>query len=119
MWALGHDHLIALSRLEAPLGPHAQDVLLDGQIDRRGLDAREVELDDELVAAAVGVHREPPRDARRGGRQLLGEPVELAKGIEADKHGGAPVSCGVWVRSAAGQAARRVICGLVGNDPPR
>ena len=27
---LGHDDLIALSRLEAPLGPHGQNVLLDG-----------------------------------------------------------------------------------------
>jgi hypothetical protein len=104
--ALGHEHLIALSRLEAPLGPHAQDVLLDGQIDRRGLDAREVELDDELVAAAVGVHREPPRDARRGGRELLGEPVELAKWIEADEHVGSFV---VWrmgsLRWRSGRAA--------------
>jgi hypothetical protein len=49
--ALGHEDLVALSRLEAPLGPHAQDVLLDGQFDRLGLDAREVELNDELETA--------------------------------------------------------------------
>jgi hypothetical protein len=51
---LGHNDLVGLSRLKAPLGPHGQDVLLDGQIDRRGLDARKVELDDELLAAAEG-----------------------------------------------------------------
>jgi hypothetical protein len=28
--ALGHEHLVALSRLKAPLGPNAQDVVLDG-----------------------------------------------------------------------------------------
>jgi hypothetical protein len=73
---------VALSRPKAPLGPHGQNVLLDGQIDRRGLDAREVELDDEPVAAAVGVHRERPRRPRRGRRELLGEPVELAIGVK-------------------------------------
>jgi hypothetical protein len=85
---LGDDHLVALSRLKAPLGPHGQNVLLDGQLDRAGLDAREVELDDEPVAAPVGVHREPPRRARRSGRELLSEPVELAIGVIAHKHGG-------------------------------
>src|SRR4051794_11006461 len=80
---LGHDHLVALSRLKAPLGPHRQHVLLDGQIDRRGLHAWEVELDDELLPAAVGVHRERPRRTRSGGRELLAKPVELAKRIKA------------------------------------
>jgi hypothetical protein len=83
---LGHEHLVVLSWLKAPLGPHGQDVLLDGQLDRRGLDAREVELDDELLAAAVGVHRERWRRPRRGGRELLGEPVELAIGVKAYEH---------------------------------
>jgi hypothetical protein len=79
---LGHDHLVALSRLETPLGPHGQHILLDGQLDRLRLDARQVELDDEPVAAAAGVHRERPRRARRGGRELLGEPVELAERVK-------------------------------------
>jgi hypothetical protein len=42
----------------------------------------EVELDDELVAAAVGVHRERPRRLRSRGRELLGEPIELAVGVK-------------------------------------
>jgi hypothetical protein len=58
-----YDHLV-LARLEAPLGPTAQDVLLNGQIDRLQLDARQAKLDDELVAAAVGVHLERPRATR-------------------------------------------------------
>jgi hypothetical protein len=100
--ALGHEHLVALLRLKAPLGPHAQDVVLDGQIDRVGLDAREVEFDDELVAAAVGVHRESPRHARRGGRELLGEPVKLAKGSKRISMGGAPLPGGSSTQASLG-----------------
>jgi len=94
---LGDDHLVALLRLKAALGPDGQDVLLDGQLDRRGLDAREVELDDELLAAPVGVHRERPRRPRRGGRELLGEPVELAIGVKTHQHRKTPSV--VWLPS--------------------
>jgi hypothetical protein len=87
---LGHDQLVALLRLEASLSSHGQDILLNGQLDRRRLDARQVELDDEAVAAAVGVHRERPRRTRRGGRELLSQPVKLAKRVKAQEHGGAP-----------------------------
>jgi hypothetical protein len=76
--------------LEASLSSDGQHVLLDGQLDRGRLDAREVELDDESIAAAVGVHRERPRRTRRGGRELLGEPVKLPKRVKAQEHDGAP-----------------------------
>lgn len=78
---LGHDHLVVLSRLKAPLGPHGQDVLLD----RRGLDAREVEPDDELLAAAVG-----SMGNARGARDAVDASCSVTCGNRDTRIGGAP-----------------------------
>jgi hypothetical protein len=51
------DDLQVLIRLPRALGGQGQDVLLHGQVDRRGIDAGQIEVDDELVALAVRVHR--------------------------------------------------------------
>ena len=73
--------------LEAPLGGDREDVAVHRDVDRVGVDAGQVEVHDELVAAPVGVHRERPRlAARLLGRDLLPDAVEVAEGIEAHQH---------------------------------
>ena len=83
--SLGDDHLGAVDRLGPPLGADGEHVLLDGQLDRLGADAGQVEVDVEGVALAVGVHR---HGRRPGGcpEELLGEPVEVAERVGAHKH---------------------------------
>jgi hypothetical protein len=55
VWSLGDDPLLTLCLRGLPLGVHRQDVLLDRQIDRRGIDTRQVEPNDEPLAVAVRV----------------------------------------------------------------
>src|SRR5205823_3266902 len=72
-------------RLPRTLGPYGQNVLLDLEVDVCGIDARQVEVNVEVVAPAVGVDRHYP-----GGPVALGEAVELAvelpERIEAHEH---------------------------------
>ena len=55
-----------------------------------GVDARQVEVDDEVVAPAVGVHGHAPGGlpgaAVRSVPQLLGQAVEVAEGVETHQH---------------------------------
>ena len=96
---LGDEHLGAVGLLESPLAPDGQDVLLDGQLDGVGAGAGQVEVDEEGVALAVGIHR---HRCRPGGssEHLLGEPVEFAERIGADKHDRSLLTSGrpVWAR---------------------
>src|SRR5581483_1809626 len=70
--------------------------LLDGQVDARGVDTRQIEMNDQRVALPVRVHRH-----RRGAHQaprLLGEAVELTERIEPHQHANdLLVACGVEV----------------------
>jgi hypothetical protein len=88
---LTDEQLDTLGAGASPLGVHGQHVLLDGELDRIGRHAGEVELDDELVATAVGVdgHRRRPG---RGSQRLLGESVEFAERIGTHQHREAPFS---------------------------
>ena len=72
---LADEQLDAVDRAALALGVDGEDVLLDGQVDRAGVDAREVELRRRTRRRAVGVdrHRGRPgggaeRPAGPGGR---------------------------------------------------
>src|SRR5690606_2695086 len=52
---LCHEGLRVLGGRGAALGPHVQDIALDVQLDRLGVDAGEVEVDEELVTRPVRV----------------------------------------------------------------
>jgi hypothetical protein len=83
--ALGDQDLVTVAEGGLARGRDVQDVLLDGQVDRGGVHARQVELDDELVAVPIGVHRGP---APRGlPKDLLCDLVQLAERVEAHQHG--------------------------------
>jgi ABC-2 type transport system ATP-binding protein len=90
---LGDEDFLALLRLPGPFGPHGEHVLLNGEVDRVGVDPGEVEVDDEAVILAVGVHR---HRGLMGGAGLLGEQlgeaVNLSGWVEAHEHGRSP-SC--------------------------
>jgi hypothetical protein len=64
---------------------HGENVALDGQVDRVGVAAGQVEQDDELVALAVGVDRHRCRPSR-GAEHLLGHSVEFTERIGAHQH---------------------------------
>src|SRR5205807_9455477 len=86
--ALGDDDVLSLLRLPGPFGPHGEHVLLNGEVDRGGVYPGEVEVDDEAVTVAVGVHRHRGLMGRAGllGEQL-GEAVHLPVRVEAHEHG--------------------------------
>src|SRR5204862_1684210 len=83
--SLANEQLIALSKLEVPLRPHRQSVSLNCHVDRAGIGARQVEVDDELVTTAIGVHR-TAAGASSSGDDLLGQLVKLSKGIKIERH---------------------------------
>ena len=64
------------------LGLDRQHVALDVDVERLGTNAGQVELDDEGVALAPGVHRHHGRTRRGAGtEELLGEPVEVPERV--------------------------------------
>ena len=96
-WPLGDDHLSAVGMDRGALGADGQHVLLDSQADGIGLDARQVEVDVEAVAAAIGVHQHRGRPGG-GAENLLGEPVQLTERVGAHEHDQVPpcrVGCDV------------------------
>ena len=79
------DDLVAFDGLPVPLGGDRHGVAFDSEVDRRRVDARQVEVDHEAVAVAVGVHR----DAGLAGLapRLVEDTVELAQRVESHEHG--------------------------------
>ena len=77
--------LIALGREPAAGCPHAEDIVLDRQFDRVGIHARQVEMNPELVATTVCVHRDLPNWILAS--HLLTYPLELAERLESHQHG--------------------------------
>src|SRR3546814_8728301 len=74
---------MVVASLPEPLRGDRQHVLLDGEVVGVGIDARQVDVDDEAVAITVGVERHgrsPEALARRD------EAVELTERIEPHKH---------------------------------
>jgi hypothetical protein len=51
--SLGNEELVALVWLEPPFRPDGEDLILDRDFDRLGVDAGQVEVDDERVASAM------------------------------------------------------------------
>src|SRR5918992_1427640 len=51
--AFGDDHLVLLLALVAPLRGDRQDVSIDAQVDRVRIDARQIKVDEELLAAPI------------------------------------------------------------------
>ena len=86
--------LVTLDGRPVPLGGDRHGVAFDGEVDRRRVDAGEVEMDHEAVAVAVGVHR----DAGLAGLapRLVEDTVELAQRVESHEHG----HCYLQVRRA-------------------
>jgi transposase len=82
---LGDDDLVVLPLLEATLGRNAETLPLDGDTDRVGIDAGQVEVDTELVSPPVGVHGEASR-CTSAGEQLGGHLLELSEWVVADSH---------------------------------
>src|SRR5438309_4757453 len=82
--------LIALGREPAAGCPHAEDIVLDRQFDRVGIHARQVEMNLELVATTVCVHRDLPNWILAS--HLLTHPFELTERLESHQHGGIPFS---------------------------
>jgi hypothetical protein len=84
LWALRHQHLVALDRLPPPFGRDGEHVLLHRQLDGRWVHARDVEVHHEAVLVAVGVHSHDGKDWAVG---LLHKAVEFTEKIESHKHG--------------------------------
>ena len=85
MRPLADEQLDIFTEAAATLGMDGQDVLLDGQIDRRRVDAGQVELDHERLALPEGI------DGHGGGtgggaEDLLREAVEVTERIGAHEH---------------------------------
>ena len=82
---------LADEQLDVVVGPpfavhvDGQHVALDRQVEGVGADAGHVELDDEVVALAVGVDRHGGGSSVRA-EDLLGDPVELVERIGAHQH---------------------------------
>lgn len=123
----GAVHAFAAQPLDVGVGPgrtlgaDGQDVVVDVDLDRAGVDAGEVAVQDEVVTGAVEVHRHRhgrgAGGARRGTEDLAGQAVELTERIEGQHHGstsscGPPavpagrVALGVQIISAETRAAR-------------
>jgi hypothetical protein len=82
----GDDHVGAVGQRGGALGADGEHVLLDGQVDGPGGDPGQVQADVEVVALAPGVHRH--RGGAGGGAEhLLGEPVQLAERVGAQRQG--------------------------------
>src|SRR4029450_3027362 len=114
--ALSAQPLVAPLPQRAPLGPDRDHITLHGKLHVVGVDPGQVEVDEERVAAPVGLHRHrarPPTAAQH----LPTQPVELLERIETE-HGHATTSlvlAGFPVAAAGcGQAA-----GLAVTPSPR
>lgn len=79
------DDLVAIDGLPVPLGSDGHRIALDAQVDGCRVDAGKVELDDEAVAVAVGVHGDAGLAGLTPG--LVKDTVELAQRIETHQHG--------------------------------
>ncbi len=84
-WSFAHDHLGAIGCNGGPLGLHRQDVLLDGEVDRGGVHAGEVEVDIEGVALTLGDDRHGARPSG-GAEDLLGQAVEVPERVGPHQH---------------------------------
>jgi hypothetical protein len=84
LWTLDNDDLVTFGSGPGPLAGDGQRVLFDDEVDRVGIHARDVEVHNKLVAAAVRVHWHLPRSRRSG--KLRRYSVELAQRIEPYKH---------------------------------
>jgi integrase/recombinase XerD len=83
--AFAGDDLVAFDGLPVPFRADRHRVALDGDVDRGGVDAGQVEVDDEAVAVPVGVHRNARLTGLAPG--LVEDTIELAQGIETHEHG--------------------------------
>ena len=113
--SLANEQLIALPKLEVPLRPHRQSVSLNCHVDRAGIGARQVEVDDELVTTAIGVHR-AAAGASSSGDDLLGQLVKLSKGIKIERHLCLSRSGVVGCRLRGGYSASAVLRRDVARD---
>jgi len=64
---------------------NGEDVSLDVEIDRVGLNTGKLEFGDEPVAVAPCIQRHHSR-TRHCAEDLLGEPVEVTEGISTHQH---------------------------------
>jgi hypothetical protein len=83
--SLVRDDLVAFLPLVQSFGGHTEHVLLDGEIDRVRVDAREIEVQEDRILPPVSIHRDRSNldDPSEG---LLGEAVQIPERIEAHNH---------------------------------
>jgi hypothetical protein len=82
---LGDVEAVALFALRVALADDRQDVALDGDVDAVGGDAGEVDVDPDVVATTVGVHRSGTGGVRTAG-ELIEEAVEITEGGVLEEH---------------------------------
>ncbi|GAA3142767.1 hypothetical protein GCM10017687_69480 [Streptomyces echinatus] len=92
--AFGEQHLRALGGRAASLRTDVEDVALDVELDRLGVDTGEVEVDQKIVPGAVGVHRHRRRSGV-GAEDLLRESVEVAERVGTHEHHGSLLSSAI------------------------
>ena len=87
--ALRHDDLVSLAHGAAALRLQGEHVLLHRELDRLGIDAGDVELDDEAVSTPVGVdwHARRPASAVPT-PDLFGQTIQVPERIGAHQHRG-------------------------------
>jgi hypothetical protein len=119
---LVHQHLDVLTDVTRPaLSLDRQHVAFDVNIDRGRLDTGDVEMHHELIALAVGVHRNRRR-TRPGPRAevteyLLAQPVQLTKWVSPHQHH-APTPSMPFAAPRADNADLLTRCDLGGEVPP-
>jgi hypothetical protein len=79
------DDLVFIFLFEPPFGADGKHSGLDRDIDRAGIDTWKVEVNDELLAAAVGIHRKAARNSSTGD-ELLHELLVLTKRVVPECH---------------------------------
>src|SRR3954447_2735887 len=84
---LGQD-LLALGGSPGPLGADGEDVAFDGDVDRVGGHARQIEAELHLLVVPHCVHRHPLHapGLRAAAEELVGHAVELTEGVVTIEH---------------------------------
>src|SRR5579859_3615202 len=99
------DDFLAVVVLPSPPGADGQEVALDGHLEGAGVDARQVEVDDQLIAVAVGVHGYGRNCALSGA--MPAEPIELRVGLESHQLGASVVVDSLGWLMVSRKAAKR------------
>ncbi len=84
--SLRDQQLVTLLVARGPLSGNLQHVTFHGHVDGVAVDTGQVELDDERIPAAIGVHRHRHGPAAPGPLGLAQPLLHLSEGVEAHEH---------------------------------